>query len=70
VRYLVEEAQADANLLLEASIYGSVLAAAAHCAELNTVKYLVEEAQADVNLLLDNGCFGSALAAAASRWGN
>jgi ankyrin repeat protein len=66
VRYLVEEAQADANLLLEASIYGSVLAAAAYSGDLEKVKYLVEEAQMDAHLLLDNGNFGSALAAAAA----
>jgi ankyrin repeat protein len=64
VKFLIQEAGADANMALDHP-YGSTLAVAATYGRYEIVKLLVEEGKADVNSLLRGG-FGSALNTAAS----
>jgi hypothetical protein len=66
VRYLVEDAQADLNLLLGTGC-DSVLANAVKAENMEVVRYLVEEGMADVNLQLQVKQYSSALDVALSK---
>jgi hypothetical protein len=66
VRYLVEDAQADLNLLLGTGC-GSVLANSVKAENMEVVRYLVEEGMADVNLQLPGKQYSSAFDMAFSK---
>ncbi|KAI9040701.1 synaptic vesicle transporter [Aspergillus affinis] len=66
VRFLVSESQADVNMQLWHSGFGSVFAKSAAFGLPEVAKYLVEEGGADVDLVLQHGNYGSALACAVS----
>ncbi|KAH8424307.1 uncharacterized protein LDX57_002059 [Aspergillus melleus] len=67
VRFMVTEGQADVNMQLRHSGYGSVLARSAGFGLLEVTRYLLEEGGADVDLILQHGNYGSALACAVSH---
>ncbi|KAJ5353909.1 hypothetical protein N7541_006473 [Penicillium brevicompactum] len=64
MKYLVEDGNANVDLVLRSGSFRNALIAAAAKSNLREVEYLVEKGRANVDLLLGSGYFGSALIAA------
>ncbi|ETS86911.1 hypothetical protein PFICI_00739 [Pestalotiopsis fici W106-1] len=68
-RFLLQEGQANVNMVVEHGRCGSALTAASRTFCLSIVRLLVQEGQADVNMVVEHGQYGSALAAASRSFG-